>query len=51
MIFWKKNIRSLPNLPDDIIFCTVNAVGLYRNIPQDGDLSAQRKQEISLPQH
>ena len=45
MIFWKKNIRSLPNLPDDIISCAVDAVGLYPNIPQDEDLSALRKQE------
>ena len=44
MIFWKKNIRSLPNLPDDT-FYAVDAVGLYPNIPQDEDLSALRKQE------
>ena len=45
MIFWKKNIRSLPNLPDDIISYAVDAVGLYPNIPQDEDLSALCKQE------
>ena len=44
MIFWKKNIRSLPNLPDDT-FYAVDAVGLYPNIPQDEDLSALCKQE------
>ena len=44
MIFWKKNLRSLPNLPDDT-FYAVDAVGLYPNIPQDEDLSALRKQE------
>ena len=36
-------MRSLPNLPDDIILCTVNVVGLYTNIPHDEGLSALRK--------
>ena len=42
MIFLKK-LRSLPNLPDDIILCTVDVVGLYPNIPLDECLSALRK--------
>ena len=32
-----------PNLPDDIILCTVDVVGLYPNIPHDQGLSALRK--------
>ena len=42
MIFLKK-LRSLPNLPDDIVLCTVDVVGLYPNIPHDEGLSALRK--------
>ena len=38
-----KKLRSLPNLPDDIILCTVDVVGLYPNIPHEEDLSALRK--------
>ena len=34
-----KKLRSLPNLPDDIILCTVDVVGLYHNIPHDEGLS------------
>ena len=41
MIFLKK-LRSLPNLPDDIL-CTVDVVALYPNIPHDEGLSALRK--------
>ena len=37
------NLRSLPKLPDNIILCTVDFVGLYRNIPQEEGLSALRK--------
>ena len=40
--FWKK-LRSLPNLPDNIILCIVDVVGLYPNIPHDEGLSALRK--------
>ena len=42
MSFLKK-LRSLPNLPDDIILCTVDVVALYPNIPHNEDLSALRK--------
>ena len=35
-----KKYRSLPNLPDDIILCTVDIVGLYPNILHDEGLSA-----------
>ena len=38
-----KKLRSLPNLPDDIILCTVDIVGLHPNIPQNKGLSALRK--------
>ena len=38
-----KNLRSLPNLPDDIILCTIDVVGLYPNISHDKGLSALRK--------
>ena len=38
-----KKLRSFPNLPDDIILCTVDVVGLYPNIPHDKVLSALRK--------
>ena len=38
-----KKLRSLPNLPDDIILCTVDVVGLYPNIPHEECLSALRK--------
>ena len=36
-------LRSLPKLPDNIILCTVDVVGLYPNIPHEEDLSALRK--------
>ena len=38
-----KKLRSLPNLPDDIILCTGNGVGLYPNIPRDKGLPALHK--------
>ena len=38
-----KKLRSLPNLPDNIILCIVDVVGLYPNIPNDEGLSALRK--------
>ena len=44
-----KNLRSLPNLPDDIILCTVDVVGLYPNIPHEESLSDRKK--MWLPQH
>ena len=37
--FLKKHF-SLPNLPDYIILCTVDVVGLYPNIPHDECLCA-----------
>ena len=39
-----KKLRSLPNSPDDIIFCTVDVLGLYPNIRHDEGLSTLRKQ-------
>ena len=38
-----KKLRSLPNLPNDVILCTVDVVGVYSNIPHDGGLFAVRK--------
>ena len=37
-------LHSLPKLPDNIILCTVDVVGLYPNIPHDQGLSALKKQ-------
>ena len=38
-----KKLRSLTNLPNDIILYSVDVVGLYPNIPHDEDLSAAQK--------
>ena len=38
-----KKLSSLPNLPDDIVLCTIDVVGLYPNIPHEEGLSALRK--------
>ena len=38
-----RKLRSLPNLPDNIILRTVDVVGLYPNIPNDEGLYALRK--------
>ena len=38
-----KKLRSLPNLPHDIILCTVDVVDLNPNIPHEEGLSALRK--------
>ena len=38
-----KKLRSLPKIPDGIISCTMDVVGLYPNIPHEDDLSALRK--------
>ena len=38
-----RKIASLPPLPDDIILCTIDVVGLYSNIPHDEGLIALRK--------
>ena len=32
-------LRSLQKLPDNVILCTVDVVGLYPNIPHDEGLS------------
>ena len=36
-------LRSLPKLPDNIILCTADVVGLYPNTPHRKGLSALRK--------
>ena len=38
-----KKLRSLPNLPDDIIFSAVDVVGLYPKIPHNEALPALRR--------
>ena len=38
-----KKIANLPPLPDDLILCTIDAVGLYPNIPHKEGLIAIRK--------
>ena len=38
-----KKLCSLPKLPDGIILCTMDVVGLYTNIPHEEGLSALRK--------
>ena len=38
-----KKIASLPPLPDDLILCTIDVVGLYPNIPHEDGLIAMRK--------
>ena len=38
-----KNLRSLPKLPDNIILCTMDVVGLHPNIPHEKGMSTLRK--------
>ena len=38
-----KKLRSLPKLPDTIILCTIDVVGLYSNTPHEESLSPLRK--------
>ena len=38
-----KKIANLPPLPDDLIVCTIDVMGLYRNIPHEEGLIAIRK--------
>ena len=42
-ILKKQKIRSLTNLPDNSMLCTMDVVGLYPNIPHEEGLSALRK--------
>ena len=37
-----RKIANLPPLPEDLIFCTIDVVGLYPNIPHDEGLKAVR---------
>ena len=41
-------LRSLPKIPDNIILCTVDVVGLYSNIPHEEGLSPLRKRLENL---
>ena len=38
-----EKLRSIPTLPDGIILCTMDVVGLYPNILHDENWSALRK--------
>ena len=38
-----KKIANLPPLPDGLILCTVDVVGLYPNLPHEEGLIAIRK--------
>ena len=38
-----KKLRSLTDLPSDIILCSVDVVGLYPNIPHDEGVSDLQK--------
>ena len=38
-----KKIANLPSLPDHLILCTIDVVGLYSNIPHEEELTAIRK--------
>ena len=38
-----KKLRSLTELPSNIILCSVDVLGLYLNIPHDEGLSALQK--------
>ena len=38
-----RKVASLPPLPEDLILCTIDVVGLYPNIPHDEGLIAIRK--------
>ena len=38
-----KRLPSLTDLPDNILLCTMDVVGLHRNIPHDEGLSTLRK--------
>ena len=40
-------LRSSPKLPDNIILCTVDVVGLYPIIPHEVGLSALRKRLVN----
>ena len=40
---FRKKLRSFTNLPNDIIICSVDVVGLYLNIPHNEGLSALQK--------
>ena len=38
-----RKLENLPKLPDDVILCTIDAVGLYPNIPNDEGLLFLKK--------
>ena len=40
-----RKIASLPPLPDDIILCTIDVVGLYPNILQEGLIELRKSLE------
>ena len=38
-----KKIRDLPDMPEDVILCTIDVTGLYPNIPHEDGLEAIRE--------
>ena len=38
-----RKIQNLPKLPDDVILCTIDVVGLYPNIPNEEGLLFLKK--------
>ena len=38
-----RKLDALPSLPEDTILCTIDIVGLYRNIPHEDGLPAMGK--------
>ena len=38
-----RKVRDLPDLPEDAIFCTIDVVGLYPNIPHEDGLKAMKE--------
>ena len=38
-----RKLQDLPKLPDDVILCTVDVVGLYPNIPNEKGLLFLKK--------
>ena len=41
-----KKLSNLPVLPDNVILCTIDVVGLYPNIPHEEGLAAIKEQLI-----
>ena len=44
-----RKLQDLPKLPDDVILCTINVVGVYSNIPNGDGLLFLKKALDKLP--